>query len=83
VRQARETRTLHATHHVTYHAGAVAVVAVHNLGARLAPFTITSLAAGLSVERHLFVDPLGSLGERQLHDKLGGKEGQEIHIGCL
>lgn len=53
-----------------HHAGATAVVAVLDFGAGLVPFAVTPLTGVGDVHGELFVDALGSLIERQLHDVL-------------
>lgn len=65
----------------SYHAGAVAEVAVLNFGAWLMAFTITAFAGCFYVNRYLFVDSLCSLSERQLHDVLcwGEERVLEMH----
>lgn len=62
----------------SHHAGAVAVVAVLDLGAWLVALAITALACCVYVNRHLFVDSLCCLSERQLHDVLRQKEGKKM-----
>ena len=63
---------------MTHHAGAVAVVAVLDLGPWLVAFAITALAAGVQVDVYLLVDALGSLGEGQLHDVLRRAEQTDV-----
>lgn len=53
-----------------YHARAVAVVTVLDLGAWLMAFTITALTGGVYVDRYFLVNSFCCLGERQLHDVL-------------
>ena len=53
-----------------HHAGATAVVAMLDFGAGLVAFAVTPLTGVGDVHGELFVDALGSLIERQLHDVL-------------
>lgn len=54
----------------TYHARAVAVAAVLDLGAGLIALSVTALAGCVNVDGHLLVDPFCRLVERQLHHVL-------------
>lgn len=58
----------------SYHARAVAVVAVLDLGARFVALTITALAGSIYVNGDFFVDSLCCLSECQLHDVLYEKD---------
>ena len=58
----------------SHHAGAVAVLAVLDLGAGLVTPAVATLTRGLHVDRDLFVDALRRLGEGQLHDVLRHKQ---------
>lgn len=46
------------------------MAAVLDLGAGLVALSVTALAGRVNVDGHLLVDPLCSLGERQLHHVL-------------
>lgn len=54
----------------SYHAGAVAVVAVLDFGAWLVALAVAALAGCVYVNGELFVDSLCCLSECQLHDVL-------------
>ena len=63
-----------------HHAGAIAVVAVLDFGARLTSFAVTPRAGVLDVDRDLLVDTLGGLSERQLHHKLENKNREGLEV---
>lgn len=66
----RQTHFETAAHESSYHAGAVAEVAVLDFGAWLVALAIAALTGCFYVDGYLFVDSLRRLSERQLHDVL-------------
>ena len=62
----------------SHHAGAVAVLAVLDLGAGLVTPAVATLTRGIHVDRDLFVDALRRLGEGQLHDVLRHKQTESL-----